>query len=262
MNDTPSFYDISGVDVPADRIAFVLRKVASTEPVLAKEASAEALVTLGCRRPMLQIKAASILSKLAEMEKKIEGMVEGDKDIDLEAFRDDDDAKKDIILRVENYPADEVVDSCNRKGILLSPGTLFKILGHDLEDGNLLSKCDDSSCGDLSAMMRELDDDEDKNDELLDGSFDQHFVPDLSLENILEKFIPELGATDGAIKAKVIKITISPRSKKEQEKEASFRPQAQEALRRTYARYLISFAEQNDDKTCFNALMKIAALSK
>ena len=262
MNDTPSFYDISGVDVPADRIAFVLRKVASTEPVLAKEASAEALVTLGCRRPMLQIKAASILSKLAEMEKKIEGMIEGDKDIDLEAFRDNDDAKKDIILRVENYPADEVVDSCNRKGILLSPGTLFKILGNDLGDDNPLSKCDDGSCGDLSAMMRELEDDEDKNDELLDGSFDQHFVPDLSLENILERFVPELGATDGAIRAKVIKITISPRAKQEHKKEAAFRPQAQEALRRTYARYLVSFAEQNDDKTCFNALMKIAALSK
>ena len=29
MNDTPNFYDISGVDVPADRIAFVLQKVAS-----------------------------------------------------------------------------------------------------------------------------------------------------------------------------------------------------------------------------------------
>ena len=262
MNDTPSFYDISGVDVPADRIAFVLRKVASTEPVLAKEASAEALMTLGCRRPMLQTKAASILSKLAEMEKKIEGIIEGDKDIDLEAFRDSDDAKKDIILRVENYPADEVIDSCNRKGILLSPGTLFKILGNDLGDDNVLSKCDDGCCGDLSAMMRELDDDEDKNDELLDGSFDQHFVPDLNLENILEEFLPELGASDGAINAKVIKITISPREKKEQKKEASFNVQAQEALRRTYARYLVSFAERNDDKTCFNALMKVAALSK
>jgi hypothetical protein len=29
FNDAPSFYDISGVNVPADPIAFVLRKIAS-----------------------------------------------------------------------------------------------------------------------------------------------------------------------------------------------------------------------------------------
>jgi hypothetical protein len=262
MNDTPSFYDISGVDVPADRIAFVLRKIASTEPVLAKTAAAEALTTLGSRKPILLTKAASILSKLAEMEKKIEGIIEGDKKVDLEAFRDDDDAKKDLILRVENYPADEVIDSCNRKGILLSPGMLFKILGSDLEDGNLLSKCDDSCCGDTSCMMRELEDDDDKNTELLDGSFDQHMPADLNLDEILNQFLPEFGASDGAINAKIIRITISPREKKEQKKEASFCAQSQQALRKTYARYLISFAERNDDQTCFNALMKVAALSK
>ena len=262
MNDSPSFYDISGVDVPADRIAFVLRKMASTEKTLAKTASAEAITTLGSRPPMLLTKAATILSKLAEMEKKIEGIIEGDKDVDLEAFRDDDDAKDDFILRVENYPADEIIDSCNRKGVLLSPKMLFKILGNDLEDGNMLEKCDDECCGDTSCMMRELEDDEDKNTELLDGSFDQHLPADLNLDEILNKFLPELGATDGAINAKVIKITISPRTKKEQKKTASFNKEAQQALRRTYARYLISFAERNNDQTCFNALMKVAALRK
>ena len=65
-----------------------------------------------------------------------------------------------------------------------------------------------------------------------------------------------------AIQAKVIKITISPRKHKKQEKKASFNMQAEEALRKTYARYLISFAAQNDEQTCRNALMKIAALAK
>ena len=85
---------------------------------------------------------------------------------------------------------------------------------------------------------------------------------DLNLDDILNKFLPEFGTSDGAINAKVIKITISPRTKKEQKKEASFNKMAQQALRRTYARYLISFAERNNDQTCFNALMKVAALSK
>ena len=46
------------------------------------------------------------------------------------------------------------------------------------------------------------------------------------------------------------------------DKKASFNKLAQEALRRTYARYLISFAAQNDDSTCMNALMKIATIGK
>lgn len=29
INDAPRFYDISGVNVPADKMAFVIRKVAS-----------------------------------------------------------------------------------------------------------------------------------------------------------------------------------------------------------------------------------------
>ena len=262
MNDKPSFYDISGVNVPADKIAFVLRKMASVPGTLEKEASLEAVTAVGTRRPMLLTKAAAILSKLAEMEKQVQGLVEGDK-VDLDAFKDDADEKKNLILRVESYPADEVIDSCNRKGILLSPGMLFKLLGSDLEDGNLLSKLDDADCGDMSCMMRELEEDEDRNDELQDGSFDQHFPADLNLDDILNKFLPEFGTDNPAIQAKIIRITVSPKEKKEeQHKEASFNPQAEQALRKTYARYLISFAERNSDQACMNALMKVAALGK
>ena len=262
MNDKPSFYDISGVNVPADKIAFVLRKMASVPGTMEKEASLEAVTAVGTRKPMLLTKAATILSKLAEMEKQVQGLIEGDK-VDLDAFKDDDDEKKNLILRVESYPADEVIDSCNRKGILLSPGMLFKLLGSDLEDGNLLSKLDDHDCGDMSCMMRELEEDEDRNDELQDGSFDQHFPADLNLDDILNKFLPEFGTDNPAIQAKIIRITVSPKEKKEeQHKEASFNPQAEHALRKTYARYLISFAERNSDQACMNALMKVAALGK
>ena len=111
--------------------------------------------------------------------------------------------------------------------------------------------------------MRELEEDEDRNDELMDGSFDQHFPADLNLDDILNKFLPEFGTDNPAIQAKVIRITISPKQKKEkQEKKASFNPQAEQALRKTYARYLVSFAERNSDQACMNALMKIAALGK
>lgn len=264
MNDTPSFYDISGVDVPADRIAFVLQKVASGETT--KQASLEAITSYGVRKPMLLTKAAGLLTKLSKIEKEIQGIVEGDKDIDLDAFKDSDAAKKDFIIAIQSYPSDEIIDGCNRKGILLSPEMLFKILGKDCANGDVLCSCDDDSCGDMSCLMQELEDDEDnRNNILLDGSFDQVMPADLNLDRILESFIPEFGVTDPAIQAKSIHIIITNKPRKredKQEKEASFNKYAQEALRRTYARYLISFAAQNDDAACENALMKVAAYGK
>ena len=265
INDAPHFYDISGVDVPADRIAFVLRKVASGEQV--KEASLEAVTVKGVRRPMLLTKSAQILSKLSKLEKQVEGFIEGDKQDDDDTFSDDEDAQKDFTLRVRNFPADEVIDSSSRKGILLSPGMLFKILGKEIggDVGEALCECDDDSCGDCSAMMREMeDDDETRNNSLLDGSFDQHFTPDLSLENILEDFMPEFSMRDPEVKRRSIHIVIIGGRPRSQKKEASLTqtPMAQEALRRTYARYFISFAAQNNDATCLNALRKIASYGK
>lgn len=267
MNDSPDFYDISGVDVPADRIAFVLRKVASGS--LAKTASSEAITTLSARVPMVFTKSAAILQKLSKMEKKLESVVADDLEHEEEpAFVDDENAQKDFILRVENYPSDEIIDGCNRRGILLSPGMLFKLLGKDCEsplDQIQLISCDDDSCGDCSAMMRELEDDEDtRNDILLDGSFDQHFIPDIGLENVLESFMPEFSMQNPEVESRTIHIVITGRRprKRRLNKRASITVQAQEALRRTYARYFISFAAQNNDATCLNALRKVAGYGK
>ena len=269
INDAPNFYDISGVDVPADRIAFVLRKVASGEQT--KEASLEAVSVRMPRKPMLLTKSALLLDKLSRMEKQVEGLIEGDKDDDeaSAAFRDDDDDQEDFTLRVKNFPADEVIDSSSRKGILLSPKMLFKLIGKEMGDddeiGKALCECNDDSCGDCSAMMRELKDDDDLRDtELLDGSFDQHFAPDLNLESILDQFLPMFSMKNPAVNSRSVHIVIIGKSPKRQHKEASVvqSPAAQEVLRRTYARYFISFAAQNDDATCMNALRKIAGYGR
>lgn len=266
MNDHPDFYDISGVNVPADKIAFVLQEVGGqhlTKAASLHDTLVAARLATPTRPPMVLTKAARILGKLARMEKQIEGIVEGDKKPDKEIFEDDDEAKKDFILQVENYPTDEIIDGCNRKGILLTPEMLFKLMGKEVDGDTLLSECDDESCGDMSSMMRELEDDEDVNEELLDGSFDQHPPVDLNLDSILEKFLPMFGMTDPAMNARVIHITITGAPKHGTVvKKASFNKLAQEALRRTYARYLISFAAQNNDNTCMNALMKIAGIGK
>lgn len=265
MNDSPQFYDISGVDVPADRIAFVLRKVASGAQV--KQASAEAVCTFGSRRPMPMYKAALLLDKLSNMEKRVEGLIEGD-DIDRDEDNEDDEkAKKHFILEVKRYPADEVIDCCNRKGVLLSPGMLFNILGNDLpegEDKDAMLLCDDDCCGDCGAVCRELlDADPDERDlELSDGSFDQHFLPDINLERLVEQLIPAMGMDNGSVGNRVIRITITGSMPIGHVKRAAFTVPAEQALRRTYARYLTSFASQNSDATCMNALRKVAEYGK
>lgn len=267
MNDKPEFYDISGVDVPADRIAFVLRKVASGAP--ADASMSEALYTMGTRPPMLFTKAARMLDKLSKLEKRVEGVVQGDKDDDDEVFEEDDDNLENaLIIRVKRYPSDLVVDSCNRKGILLSPRMLFNIMGNDYgEEDNDLCLCDNDCCGDCSAMMRELLEDEMRNNELMDGSFDGHHIPDIGLDNILEELVPFFGMTNPAVSSRSIRIIITGRpkqreEKKQQRKKAAFNKEAQTALRRTYARYFMSFAAQNNDATCMNALRKIAHYGK
>jgi hypothetical protein len=65
INDSPHFYDISGVDVPADQIAFVLKKVASGAKV--KDAIQDTYMNCMTRPAMPFSKAAAILDKLAKM---------------------------------------------------------------------------------------------------------------------------------------------------------------------------------------------------
>jgi hypothetical protein len=111
-------------------------------------------------------------------------------------------------------------------------------------------------------MMQELAEADDLQDILSDGSFDTKPAIDLNLDNIINSFIPGLASTNPAVSHRSITITIRSVPKDTQQKEASFNKIAQEALRKTYARYLISFAEANDDSTCLNALMKVAGYCK
>jgi hypothetical protein len=209
-------------------------------------------------------KCAAILNKLSNMEKQVQGIVESASP-DLDAFDEDKEDKGKFILKVENYPSDEVIASCNRKGILLSPELFFKLIGKDCEhekDKECFSLCSNSSCGDMSCMMQELAEADDLQDILSDGSFDTKPAIDLNLDNIINSFIPGLASTNPAVSHRSITITIRSVPKDTQQKEASFNKVAQDALRKTYARYLISFAEANDDSTCLNALMKVAGYCK
>lgn len=258
INDAPHFYDISGVDVPADRIAYVLRKVASEEG--AAPTLGEARGMLGFRRGMSTYPAARLLAKLAAMEKRVEGAMT---ELGCDLGEDHDEEAADLLVRrVGHYPADEVIDCCSRHGVLLTPGMLFRVMANDLEDGAGLEDCDDGCCGDCSGLMRELERSEDVDDCLRDGSFDGRFLPDAMLESIVRDAIPELGMRPSDVGRRVVTVTIVAAPSRMRKRAAAMPAPVEEALRRTYARYLVSFAAQNDDATCMQALRKLASLGR
>lgn len=269
INDSPKFYDISGVDVPADQMAFVLRKIASGDSA-AK--AIEASKFIATRPPMSFSKAASILHKLAQIEKQLECKVEDDP-----LFRDEEQAVEDFIKAVENYPSDQVLDQCHRKSILLSPKMLFRIIGKEFPEKDIFYTYADNCpcCG--KHLMQDMENDPQFAAMLRDGSFDTTLPVDMNLEHILQKFVPQFGVSRPALNGKSIRIVITsmPPEKdlkplqqalqSEQEtqdkKEEKIQKTAQLAgdlFRRTYARYVLSFAARNDQDTCNLAMQKLA----
>lgn len=287
FNDAPSFYDISGVNVPADPIAFVLRKVASGAPTQKVIAASRYMV--GTRPPMVLNKAASMLNKLSKMQKALICKLSDDP-----IFQDRDQAIQDFLKAVQNYPADQIISGCNRKAILLSPKMLFKIIGKQTDQRELFNMFADSCpcCG--QHIMQDMQKDDLFASQLRDGSFDTITPVDLNLDRILQSFMPQFGVSRPAINGKAIRITIRIGSRPEQEKDQTTIVKAMESqqrdqspntirfvdnkhmddnaqqsvqkkaslindqFRRTYARYVLSFAQRNSQDTCNLALQKIA----
>ena len=215
---------------------------------------------LGFRRGMSTYPAARLLAKLAAMEKRVEGAMT---ELGCDLGEDHDEEAADLLVRrVGHYPADEVIDCCSRHGVLLTPGMLFRVMANDLEDGAGLEDCDDGCCGDCSGLMRELERSEDVDDCLRDGSFDGRFLPDAMLESIVRDAIPELGMRPADVGRRVVTVTIVAAPRRMRKRAAAMPAPVEEALRRTYARYLVSFAAQNDDATCMQALRKLASLGR
>lgn len=287
LNDAPHFYDISGVNVPADQMAFVLRKVASGASVM--DAIQEAHTCNMTRAGMGVSKAASLLSKLAAIQKQIKCCVADDP-----VFTDDQGTTKDFLSAVENYPTDQIISQCNNKAILLSPEMFFKLLGKETDNREVFNSCADMCpmCG--KHLMQSMEEDPLFQRQLYDGSFDQNMPVDINLSSILDSFVGDLGVSRPAVNGRTIRIVImgqgAPHNKqhdKDQEEvvkqlksqdsdsqdtekqsksqksdsQQDIKKQASaltDELRRTYARYVISFAQKNNDDTCMLAMQKLA----
>lgn len=292
INDNPKFYDISGVNVPADTMAYVLRKVASGENAQSVIASK---YLMNMTRPGLPLnKLSSVLSKLSKIQKEILCKTQDDP-----LFKDDKDVEDKFLHAIENYDSDEVLDQCNRKAILLSPRVLFKLMGKESPEKDFFDTFADNCNVDCKHLMQDMQNDPGFREHLLDGSFDSTLPADLNLANILQAFVPEMGVSRPALNGKSIRIEIhmgmpaeghkeafieklkqgdkkdseedpEKEEKKEPEKDSEKEEKEQkedmektasligQEFRRTYARYVVGFAARNNEDTCNLAMQKLA----
>lgn len=279
INPEPKFYDISGVNVPADTMAYVLRKVASGAP--AEDAIQERYLFNTSRPPMSFSKIASTLSKLSAIEKRLICKSQDDP-----LFTNQKEAQDEFLHAVENYDSDQVIDQCNRKAILMSPRMFFKLIGKESPQKELFDTyADTCDCG-CENLMQDMEMDPHFRGFLTDGSFDTSLPADLNLANILQAFVPDFGVSRPALNGKSIRIQIhmgkplqnkpskelkdkieqkkGEKEDKESDKEEENQDIEKTAslvndeFRRTYARYVLGFAARNNQDTCYLAMQKLA----
>jgi hypothetical protein len=131
INDQPHFHDISRVAVPADRIAFALRKVASGAAVNLIEQETGGLwlplamiEKIGSAR---ELKHAQILTKLADIEKKILLKLSPAEQNLSEAFGETA-VPEETLKKLAAYQLEDVLDALNRRCVLLPPQAFVRIV--------------------------------------------------------------------------------------------------------------------------------------
>lgn len=131
INDEPHFHDISKVAVPADRIAFALRKVASGMSFIEMEQTAEGLyIPLGLIQKIgsaTEARQAYALSKLAEIEKKIALKANPEDQHLAEAFGETQ-VPAETLKKMAAYALEDVLDACNRRHVMLPPQAFVHIV--------------------------------------------------------------------------------------------------------------------------------------
>lgn len=133
INDQPNFHDISKVAVPADRIAFTLRKVASGVPmkqVLERTGRIYVPKSVIDKLATTKEKArADILYKLAELEKRIimENLSEQDEAL-ADAVACPKELEDDVVNTLKDIPLDDILEVLNKNDVVIPPKAFVRIV--------------------------------------------------------------------------------------------------------------------------------------
>lgn len=250
-NDTPMFYDISGVATPADQIAFALRD-------LTEGHSKSASMKIPSFRNVIGKQA--VYKKLAVLSKRIPAMSVDDPLV--EACSCDHEAENCMLDKVLGmYDTREILDALNRKGVLLSPEGLFRVLAEDTLDPSakftLLSTHDSDLdlCGIFDKILSSVEDVE-------DHSYDLDEIPSFSMLNMIEPFMTDLSLREEPVRTRSIRITISTKKKDKEghSKEASISKRAASVLAKEYGKYVASFVDSYRGNSAELAICKIASI--
>lgn len=130
INDIPAFHDISDVDVPADRIAFTLRKVASAGGQVDDEQGGlwvpvAVLNKLAGRR---ERDRAVLVEKLACMEKRIETEGLAPDEQNMAGAFEDQKIGPELLKRMAGAPLDDLMGAMNKEHELLPPEPFIRIV--------------------------------------------------------------------------------------------------------------------------------------
>lgn len=246
-NEAPHFYDISGVACPADKIAFALSEVGAS-----KTASMHYNVPSVFGIPHSSKVAAAL--KIAEMEKRVPAQVTDD----LEDACCCEEAEEEIVKKLKDYRADEVLDALHRKGIMLGPKAFYELIASDTDDPEKITEVTKDIKIDPEQVFFEIDNEDCPFcSELQDSSYDMEQIPDLGIMGMIDKFLPMLSSNPEAVRNRTIQITITKRANNRQ----TFVKEASDYVSMDYAKYATAFVARNPDKGLF-ALTKIRKYSK
>jgi len=130
-NDQPHFHDISRVAVPADRIAFALRKVASQGDVLVPFTATEDWLPLSVIQKIgTQTEAdhARALEKAAEIEKKILAQGMSPEQATVSGALSSRKLDPKTVAELQRYPLQDVVFELNKRAVLLPISEFARIV--------------------------------------------------------------------------------------------------------------------------------------
>jgi hypothetical protein len=242
INDKPHFHDISRVGVPADRIAFGLRKVASDGVLLEEEDVSGLYLPVSVIEKIgssLESKRAKMLEKLSNIEKKI--VVKGlspDEEQLSEAFSDNE-LNDEEVKKMQGIPLDSLLSNLNGDNLMLPPKSFIRIVMGKPE-------AEIPGIGDMPCAVKDMYSDmggEDISEVLSDGTY----VPDqaqrsVSGKELTDSLAGKLSMEDEPVRKRIVIMSIKGKPSMKQANLAGSTVSAEaRLLAKEYAKYQLSF---------------------
>lgn len=256
INDAPSFFDISKVIKPADRIAFSMYKAASATAELC---GAELAEEAGLIEPNLYVPQTPLsllyqeklaaVRKLADIEKEVELKAKGGDNkhlSELGAATKTDECSEEL-QKLKCCPLSQVLSSLHDARISLSLRDFFKLVSKEsIPDGDL-DEAENLLPGMFGRMLSDGSADDNARDSAYDGVSGSLPKP---IREMIEQMTGShsMSGNPARMRVRVMIIRgVKPKVRQLETKQASWNTKAAELVRE-YGRYQLSFAVREHQK--------------